>query len=655
MHPVSHSELHHATEAPPTPERLHARVVKVLAVLTIAPLVLSAVISLVVTISLSRQEVTTDQQRLALTISEILRERWRHTIDDLRASASSIGRTPPEDDPTGLARLQHVCEPCEAIWLVDASGRIEQQVGTPGLALPPDSEVRVALASGTEVIQLRAPAHDRPSDMVLVLPVQVAGKPWGALVTLLNLQQLGSQVLAPLQFEHAAYAYVTDRTGRLLISPRPEQVPAGRDVRAIPLVAAGLQGKEWVPPYSQDYTGLLAPLVDGVWYHMSEPDWYVFVEAPLSLSSAHNWYLFAVQGVLLVLTGGTAIILGRRLAATITKPIEQLQRGVRRLQAGDWALPLPVGRQDEIGQLANAFNAMAHDLQTKQVALLTRSDELLLANRELEKALATARNANALKSQFVATISHELRTPLTAMLGFSDLLEIGVYGPLEGEQLDIINRISKNGHHLLNLINDLLDFSKLEAGKVQLSDEQFSLPDFMTTVLKVSDSLVREKSLTLHTEIDPALPTLLFGDALRLRQIVLNLLSNAIKFTAQGTITLRVRYQEQSTANKGATTQQAAVATATLQHWLVIDVADTGIGIAPEDQTAIFELFRQVDGDYARRHGGTGLGLAITRNLVELMNGTITVASSLGEGSCFTVTLPLRSADEAIVESDTGI
>jgi signal transduction histidine kinase len=648
-------DIHRAPEVPPVLERVHGRVLKVLTVLTIAPLVLSAVISLVVTISLTRREVTADQQRLALTISETLHDQWRHMIEELRASTSVIGQTLPESYRPILDSLQQLCGSCQMIWLVDTSGRVEQQVGTPTLALPPDLDLRAALASGTEVIQLRAPVQGQPSKMVLVLPVQVAGKPWGALVTLLDLQQLGSHVLASLQFEHDAYAYITDRTGRLLISPRPEQVAAGRDVRTIPLVAAGLQGKQWVPPYSQDYTGLLAPLVDGVWYHMSEPDWYVFVEAPLSLSSAQNWYLFTVQGVLLLLTGGMAIVLGRRLATTITKPIEHLQRGVFRLQVGHWDQPLRVQRQDEIGQLAAAFNAMAQDLHTKHIALLARGDELLLANRELEQALTAAHNANALKTQFVATISHELRTPLTAMLGFSDLLEMDVYGPLEDEQRDIVVRISENGRHLLHLINDLLDFSKLEAGKVQLLDEQFSLRDLITTVVNVCESLVGTKSLTLHTEIDPTLPALLSGDVLRLRQIVLNLLSNAVKFTAQGSITLRVRRHEQPTTTKRATAQQASSAVAPPHRWLAIDVADTGMGIAPEDQTTIFELFRQVDGDYARRHGGTGLGLAITRHLVELMRGRITVVSSLGEGSCFTVTLPLRAADEDSAERETGV
>jgi signal transduction histidine kinase len=637
----SRAETHHLPRQGVS-ERLHTRVVRVFILLTLAPLVLGAIISLVVTISYSRTQVIQEQQNLAVSIGNLLSDRWQHMVADLRAGASIIAQNSPERNAAVLSTLQHGCAACQTIWLVDLAGHLEQQAGEP--APPPvlDAVQRAALARGSEVLRTTPPPTSATSVVVLLVPVRRAGVPAGALLIRVDVQMLGGEALALMQFNHDAYGYITDHDGRLIISPRPDHNGERRDLHALPVVDAALRGVAWEPPQSQVYQGLFAARVDGVWYKMSNPDWYVLVEAPQSVLLAHNWALFSLQGGLVLLTGTAALLLGRRLAATITQPLEQLYTGVVRLQAGDWAQPLRVFRPDEIGHLAQAFNRMAQDLQTKRDDLMAHSDQLRLANRELRHALEEARSANILKSQFVATISHELRTPLTAMLGFSEMLELDMYGSLHDEQREAVSRISANGRHLHELINDLLDFSKLEAGKLTLHEEPFSLRDLVTSVLSLCVPLMEAKALHMHTSVDATLPAIIVGDAMRLRQILLNLLTNATKFTEQGTVMLRIGQQVQPMLDTRTSMLPAAHGDSVGHVCLVIEVADTGIGIAPADHADIFELFRQVDGDYARRQGGTGLGLAITRHLVVLMNGTISVNSQLGAGSCFTITLPLK-------------
>jgi signal transduction histidine kinase len=423
---------------------------------------------------------------------------------------------------------------------------------------------------------------------------------------------------------------VVDGEGRVIISPDVVAAPPGRDASAIPVVAAALSNQVWEAPHSQLYTGLLAQRTDGVWNRVPKLGWYVIVEAPFSISGRENWIFGLNQAFLLISTALVVLVLGRRLAATITRPLERLQSEVARLRSGERPRPLALGRRDEIGQLAIAFHSMASDLYAQQIEIKARNQDLAVANHELQKALQAALAASQLKSQFVATISHELRTPLTGVLGYSEMLGLGVYGPLEQEQADTLAKIQRNGEHLLALINDLLDFSKLEAGKLELDDQVFDVREQITMTISDCEPQARSKQLVMHSALAGDLPAAVRGDPLRLRQILLNLLSNAIKFTDAGTVTVHAGVRR---------AQYGAVGT------LTIAVEDTGIGIAPADHSAIFDAFRQVDGSYARRSEGTGLGLSITRRLVELMGGEITLDSQLGTGSRFTVTLPLLDVE----------
>lgn len=259
--------------------------------------------------------------------------------------------------------------------------------------------------------------------------------------------------------------------------------------------------------------------------------------------------------------------------------------------------------------IVNAQNYEAAQELTRE--LTEKHAELNSKNAELEKAYKV-------KSDFLSNMSHELRTPLNSIIGFTSIL-LGERGdPLTDDQRRALEKVLRNGRHLLQLINDILDFSKIEAGRMHVSVEDDTLESVVSTALVTAESLVRQKSLDLKQRIEPNLP-MLHTDTLKVKQIIVNLLSNAAKFTDSGTI-------EVSAYRKG--------------EMVAVDVKDSGIGISKENQAKIFEEFQQIDSSHSRKYKGTGLGLPIARRLAQLLGGDLTVESELGKGSTFTLTLP---------------
>ncbi len=256
--------------------------------------------------------------------------------------------------------------------------------------------------------------------------------------------------------------------------------------------------------------------------------------------------------------------------------------------------------------------------------------------RELAVAREQADAANAAKSAFLASMSHELRTPLNGILGFAQILQRRP--DLANDQRAGLEVITQSGNHLLMLINDVLDLSRIEAGKLDLHPTDIDLPVLLDGIVAIVRPAAVQKNLQLQYEPDAHLPVGVRADAQRLRQVLLNLLSNAIKFTPAGSVTLRVTAEPPTDAPNAATNGTHADPVR-----LTFAVQDTGVGIAPDQLAAIFEPFQQV-GDQQQRIGGTGLGLAITRQLVDLMGGTLTVESTEGQGSCFAFTLALPVA-----------
>jgi signal transduction histidine kinase len=245
--------------------------------------------------------------------------------------------------------------------------------------------------------------------------------------------------------------------------------------------------------------------------------------------------------------------------------------------------------------------------------------------REIAEKSEQLAEASRHKSQFLANMSHELRTPLNAILGYTELMADGIYGELPPRAAGVLERVQNNGKHLLALINDVLDLSKIEAGQLTLSLEDYALPDVVRSVVSATEGLANTKGLKFTANVAAGLP-IGRGDARRLSQVLLNLVGNAVKFTDSGEVAI------------GAMVEDG--------HF-VLTVRDTGPGIAPEDQAKIFEEFQQVDNSNTRKKGGTGLGLAISRRMVEMQGGTISVNSELGKGATFRVTLPVRVKEAA--------
>jgi signal transduction histidine kinase len=284
----------------------------------------------------------------------------------------------------------------------------------------------------------------------------------------------------------------------------------------------------------------------------------------------------------------------------------------------------------------NLFNPLAllnEELTQANTRLSQITGKLQMTNQQLAE-------ANRLKSQFLASMSHELRTPLNSIIGYTELLLQGIYGELNEKQTDRLTKVMKNGQHLLQLINDILDLSKIEAGHMLLELEPVQLVPVLEECLAVFEPLVVKKGLTLQREVQADLPPIM-ADKGRVLQIVTNLVSNAIKFTHEGHITLYSHILDD-----GNRLNLPSDLPLPHEDWVLLAVKDTGIGITPEDQQIVFDEFRQVDGSTTREYEGTGLGLAITRKLVRMMNGHIWLESEPGKGTTFWVMIP-KAAQQA--------
>jgi signal transduction histidine kinase len=304
------------------------------------------------------------------------------------------------------------------------------------------------------------------------------------------------------------------------------------------------------------------------------------------------------------------------------------------LRAGFRAiLAVPLLREDSlVGGLVlcrkapGAFAAETVEL----VRTLANQSVLAIENaelfEELERKGRELEAASRHKSEFLANMSHELRTPLNAVLGYAEMIQDGIYGEVPAKIQDVLERVQNNGRHLLGLINDVLDLSKIEAGQLTLAPTDYSMRELALGVVGATEALAAEKKLAIAVEVPKDLPAAR-GDERRITQVLMNLVGNAIKFTEAGSVTIRAKVEGGS---------------------FLVAVSDTGVGIADEDRQRIFEEFQQVDSSSTRKKGGTGLGLAISRRIVELHGGRIWVESTPGQGSTFAFTLPL-SAEKQVV------
>jgi signal transduction histidine kinase len=324
----------------------------------------------------------------------------------------------------------------------------------------------------------------------------------------------------------------------------------------------------------------------------------------------------------------------------IVKPVKHLKEVSDAISAGELNVRSEIQTGDEFEDLSHAFNRMLRNLVSMQDRLRKVNADLDRKVDELAQANMALYESNRLKSDFLATMSHELRTPLNSILGFSEVLLSS--NALNEKQTRWVANIQSSGQQLLNLINDILDLAKIEAGKMQVRVVEFNVADVCEGMLAMFRPMAEKKNIDLRGTFAPGLP-LLRQDVVKFQQILSNLLSNAIKFTPEGgRVQLKVEVDPPGTSAGG--------------RWgvgyLVLTVADTGVGIALEEQELIFEKFRQAGNPLTRQHAGTGLGLSIVRELSKLLGGEVSLQSELGRGSTFTVRLPLQLSEEPRLEFD---
>ena len=364
--------------------------------------------------------------------------------------------------------------------------------------------------------------------------------------------------------------------------------------------------------------------------------------------SASDFATSAVLVMALVLS----LVITIRLTSRLTRTIAGMSEAAESVARGQWAIQLPETGARELASLARSLNRMAKQLSSREDALRQQHQQLLEFNRDLESkvqqrtvevsaARAEAERANAAKSRFLANISHELRTPMNAIIGFAQLSRALPVEVFKDKAQDYFDKIMLAGKTLRALIDDLLDFSRIEAGGLQLESRPFLLSGVIDEVLSLHGEAARQKDLQLKISLSPAVRRPLAGDALRLTQVLTNLISNAVKFTAAGEVELSA-----AVAPQGAGPDRIRLRFA---------VRDTGIGIASAVLPQLFQPFVQADASITRRYGGSGLGLAICRELVQLMDGEISVESTPGKGSLFTFEASFGLAEAAPTVSGNAL
>jgi len=536
-------------------------------------------------------------------------------LDETRSQLTGYGRTALlYSNMPGLVMTDLVAqgEGFRAVYLFNIQGKMVAQASKGSTRVMPSDEdwtrrdIYFVPRRGEDYYE-SVRMDESQARLQVGLPVINLGQVVGVIIADLDLSQ-PLDVVSDQTIGHAGYAALVDQRGNLIVG-RPQDA-LGQSVQGSPAVRAQLSDSP-LPATIYTYTSPLSgQQVLGSAHRLDALDWVVLTEQPTSqaFSLINTLERSAVAALLLALClAGLAIwALSRR----ILLPIRDLVDSAERIRRGDEQIVTRVYHDDELGMLAQAFNRMTE----RQRATI----------HELGEARLKAEESARLKSEFIATMSHELRTPLNAIEGFTSLMLESDHYELSARSRTTLERISANSRHLLSLINDLLDFSKLEAGAYKPQWYPCA-PSELGRIWHVQMSgLAEKKGLTLSLTLDPQLPSVLISDMGALNKIGLNLLGNAIKFTEQGQVELRL-------ARQG-------------EDWL-ISVRDSGIGISAEAQAYIFDEFRQADGSMTRRYGGTGLGLAIVRRLTLMLGGQVTVESAPGQGSTFTARLPIHPPD----------
>jgi signal transduction histidine kinase len=452
---------------------------------------------------------------------------------------------------------------------------------------------------------------------------------------ILVLKVSGNAIFQPLQIvNQTGEDYLIDKDGNFIAGVEPAKLYGGllqKDAsffKAAPTDSKLIRSKAEGSLFNTgEKPGVLQTFVHIRPVELGSIDWIFVEQLPAAkilgeLNNAPVVILFVAVASLVIAIGTSMFI-----NYSMVRPMMHVSAAMEAVGNGQRDVMLPYNnRLDEIGTLSRTFEKMTSDLATAY-------NQLQIRTRDLEAANKVAREANRLKSEFLSTMSHELRTPLNSIVGFTDILLTGKPGALTPTQQMFLERVAGNNKRLLKLINDILDLSRIEAGRMEIVPITYNPREMLERVAAQSSALFANKNLKFEVKLGDNMPSSVVGDRDRVEQVVVNLLSNAAKFTKEGSVELNAARTKNNT-------------------W-IIEVKDTGIGIAPHALEMIFEPFRQVDGSTSRQHGGSGLGLAIVRELCQMMNGQLQVQSELGKGSTFTVTLPVAGQTDTVGTNST--
>ncbi len=528
-------------------------------------------------------------------------------------------------------RLMKLVPAIMEIEHIDAAGNSAIRVSRTNpnrLGGPPSSAGLAAAREVKKAGKWYSPTYLREGNVpYMTFALSIADGRAGVTVAQINLKFI-ADIIATMRFGEAGQAYVVDSANKLVAHPNLSLVLRRMDLKEFlparlldrkPDKAAAAESPESMAENMRQRSqlaffeskGLEGGQVLSSAVFIEPTGWWVVVEQPYSeaLSTVFGTLRRTLGFVLLglALAFAASYLLARMFAA----PILRVQRGAARIGAGDLAARIELHSGDEIEDLATEFNKMAAQLEEYTTGLekmvTEKTAQLELANRH--------------KSEFLANMSHELRTPLNAVIGFSDVLKEQYFGPLNDKQQEYVRDINESGQHLLSLINDILDLSKIEAGRMDLDLSRFNLPAAIDNALVLVRERAHRHNLRLKSAIAADIGDMV-ADERKLKQILINLLSNAVKFSHPGGWVL-------ITASRGTSE-------------VMISVKDSGMGIAPQDQAAIFDEFHQLKTSGSAKQEGTGLGLSLAKRFTELHGGRISVESSVGRGATFTFTLPDR-------------